>query len=400
MDSSKPVLILGQGITGRSFINFFNTLKKPFITFDTRVKEQSFHLEEYQKFNMVSEDEINLNNIDFIACSPGFDLTHKLIKTAKEKKIDIKSDIQIFLEKNKSKAILITGTNGKSTVCSWLELIFLKKNIDSLAIGNIGKPVLDFIETKKDFFILEVSSFHLDISELPESEVAVLLNITPDHLDRHKDFESYVKVKNKILKKSKISIANEKFKELITKSDYFFEGDGSPKNQNLNAVKKIFSTLKINYTEKEILSCYPQLPHRMEEFHILENGISFIDDSKATNISSSLEGLKNIELSKKIIVICGGETKNQNFKKFCHYLNNRAEYIYFLGESSEFLKQHLDASKSKQVKNLEVAVSYALSKIKKDTILILSPGCSSLDMFSSFSERGNVFKDLVLNAEL
>ena len=138
----------------------------------------------------------------------------------------------------------------------------------------------------------------------------------------------------------------------------------------------------------------------MEEFHILENGISFIDDSKATNISSSLEGLKNIELSKKIIVICGGETKNQNFEKFCHYLNNRAEYIYFLGESSEFLKQHLDASKSKQVKNLEVAVSYALSKIKKDTILILSPGCSSLDMFSSFSERGNKFKELVLNAEL
>jgi UDP-N-acetylmuramoylalanine--D-glutamate ligase len=138
----------------------------------------------------------------------------------------------------------------------------------------------------------------------------------------------------------------------------------------------------------------------MELFHQLHENITFIDDSKATNVASSLEGLKSIDESKSLIVICGGRSKNQDFKNFTDYLNKRAKQIYFFGESTKILKELFDSSKSQAVSNLEEAVHSALKIIESDAVLILSPACSSLDMFESFEERGKKFKDLVLNAKI
>ena len=400
MNLPKPVLILGQGITGESFRQYFSKKKQPFITYDTRVKKKDFNLKKNLDFNFTVEEEIDFSNLKFIACSPGFDLDHNIIKTAKEKKIEIKSDINIFLEENTSKKILISGTNGKSTVCLWLEKLFNYKNLDTLAIGNIGRPVLEFIEEKKDFFVVEVSSFHLDIAPLPNYKLSVLLNISPDHIDRHGSFNDYAKIKKKICESSKISIVNENLKEFVPQADYFFSNKGSVKDQNFNAIKEICSRLNLNFLEKDIFSCFAQLPHRMELFHQLRENITFIDDSKATNVASSLEGLKSIDEAKSLIVICGGRSKNQDFKIFTDYLNKRAEKIYFFGESIKILKELLDSSKSQAVSNLEEAVHSALKIIESDTVLILSPACSSLDMFESFEERGKKFKDLVLNAKV
>ena len=400
MNSSKPVLILGKGITGESFRDYFSKIKQPFITFDTRVKKESFNLKKNLNFNFITEEEIDFNNLKFIACSPGFDLNHNIIKTAKEKNIEIKSDINIFLEENTSKKILISGTNGKSTVCSWLEKLFNYQHLDTLAIGNIGRPVLEFVEEKKDFFVLEVSSFHLDIAPLPKFKLSVLLNITPDHIDRHGSFNEYAKIKKKICNSSEISIVNENLKEFIPQADYFFSNKGSIKDQNYNAIKEICSCLNLNFLEKDILNCFAQLPHRMELFHQLDENITFIDDSKATNVASSLEGLKSVDESKSLIVICGGRSKDQDFKSFTDYLNKRAKKIYYFGESTKILKKLLDSSKSQEVSNLEEAVHSALKIIESDTVMILSPACSSLDMFESFEERGKKFKDLVLNAKI
>ena len=306
MDSSKPVLILGKGITGESFRKYFSSNNQPFITFDTRIEKKDFNLNENKDFNLVCADEIDFKNIKFIACSPGFDLDHEIIINAKQQNIEIKSDIGIFIDANPSKKILVSGTNGKSTVCSWLEKLFNFKNLDTSAIGNIGKPVLDYVLEKKDFFVLEVSSFHLDIAPLPDFEISVLLNISPDHIDRHKSFDNYIKAKDKLNHNSKISIVNKNLKKYIPHADYFFDCEGSVKKQNLLAISKVCSALNLSYSEEEILSCFPQLPHRMENFHNLDGDIVFIDDSKATNVSSALEGLKSIDQSKSLIVICGG----------------------------------------------------------------------------------------------
>ena len=400
MNSSKPILILGKGITGQSFRKYFFKKKVPFFTFDTRVKQEEFKSKEYKEFNFITEKEIDFNNLKFIACSPGFDLNHRIIKEARRHNIQIKSDISIFIEENSSKKILVSGTNGKSTVCSWLEKLFNFKNLDVLALGNIGKPVLDYIEEKKDFFIIEVSSFHLEIESLPSFKLSVLLNITPDHLDRHKNLSNYIAIKNKLNDSSEISIANENLKKVISHADYFFSCKGNVRNQNLNAIKTICSCLEYDFSDEEIISCFAQLPHRMETFHYLDENISFIDDSKATNVASSLEGLKSIDESKSLIVICGGRSKNQDFEEYTNFLNQYAANIIYFGESSTALKELLDPSKSHQVEDLQKAVNSALKLVKNDSVVILSPACSSLDMFKSFSERGKKFKDLVLNAKI
>ena len=399
MNSSKPVLILGKGITGESFRKYFSNKKQPFFTYDTRVKKEAFNSKKNLDFNFIAEEAIDFSNLKFIACSPGFDLNHNIIKTAKEKNIEIKSDINIFLGENTSKKILISGTNGKSTVCTWLEKLFNFKNVNTLAIGNIGRPVLEFIEEKKDFFIVEVSSFHLDITPLPNFKLSVLLNITPDHIDRHGSFDNYARIKKKINDNSEISIVNENLKEFIPQADYFFSDQGSIKNQNFNVIKEICSSLNLNFSDEEIFSCFSQLPHRMELFHQLDGNITFIDDSKATNVDSSLKGLKSIDKSKSLIVICGGRSKNQDFRNFTRFLNKHAEKTFYFGESIKIFQKLLDPSKSQEVSNLEEAVYSALKIIKSDAVLILSPACSSLDMFESFEERGKKFKDLVLNAK-
>ena len=400
MNSSKPILILGKGITGESFRKYFSSNNYPFITYDTRIEKKDFNLNENKDFNFVCEDEIDFKNIKFIACSPGFNLDHEIIRNAKQQNIQIKSDISIFIDANPSKKILVSGTNGKSTVCSWLEKLFNFKNLDTSAIGNIGNPVLDYVLEKKDFFVIEVSSFHLDIAPLPKFEISVLLNITPDHLDRHKSFDNYIKVKDKLNHNSKISIINKNLKKYIPHADYFFDCEGSVKKQNLLAISKVCSALNLSYSEEEILSCFPQLPHRMENFYNLDGDIFFINDSKATNVASALEGLKSVDQSKSLIVICGGRSKNQDLKDFTNFLNHRATNIFYFGESIKTFKKLLDESKALPVKNLDEAVDSAFKILKKNTVMILSPACSSLDMFESFEERGKKFKDLVLNAKI
>ena len=137
----------------------------------------------------------------------------------------------------------------------------------------------------------------------------------------------------------------------------------------------------------------------MENFHNLDGDIVFIDDSKATNVSSALEGLKSIDQSKSLIVICGGRSKNQDLKDFTNFLNHRATNIFYFGESIKTFKKLLDRSKAQPVNNLDEAVDSAFKVLKKNTVMILSPACSSLDMFESFEERGKKFKDLVLNVK-
>ena len=124
MNSSKPVLILGKGITGESFENTFRRIINPLLLMILELKKKDFNLNENKDFNFVCADEIDFKNIKFIACSPGFDLDHEIIRNAKQQNIEIKSDIGIFIDANPSKKILVSGTNGKSTVCSWLEKLF------------------------------------------------------------------------------------------------------------------------------------------------------------------------------------------------------------------------------------------------------------------------------------
>ena len=249
----KYVLILGAGQTGLSATNFLKT--KNFKIFDTRnfidlpenIKN-NFQIKE----NLISEDGINIKLIDYVICSPGFDLSHQIIKKLKDKNIRIKSDIEVFIENNDSKTILVSGTNGKTTVSLLLEKFISLKGYSSKAIGNIGRPALDYVHIKKDYFVIEVSSFHLEISDNLKSDLSILLNISEDHLDRHKTFDNYKNIKNSIFNNSKISIGNKDDENIRKDLTNYFDGNINLDIANLNAVKATLDNIGINYSLRSL----------------------------------------------------------------------------------------------------------------------------------------------------
>jgi UDP-N-acetylmuramoylalanine--D-glutamate ligase len=188
-----------------------------------------------------------------------------------------------------------------------LEQILNKNGFKAKAIGNIGLPVLDYIEESLSFSLIEVSSFHLEISNNLKCDIAAILNITEDHLDYHKSFKNYLKTKNSIFTKAKIKIGNEINKNDIFNADIFFSSKNlGIEEQNLNAVDAILTSLNLNINLENFLGNYLKLDHRFEIFHQDKKGRTYINDSKATNIGAAKEAQKN---SEKLISYAGEEGK-------------------------------------------------------------------------------------------
>ena len=243
--------------------------------------------------NLILENELDFKLISYAICSPGFDLSHGLVKKLLKNKIDIKSDIEIFLENNNSDVILVSGTNGKTTVSLLLEKFISLKGLSVKAIGNLGRPVLDYVNFDKDYFVIEISSFHLEISNNLKSKLSLLLNISVDHLDRHETFENYIKIKNSIFNNSQISIGNKEDINIKKGLTDYFEGDSDIDIQNLNAVQKALDHLSINYSFKELEGKKFKPNHRMEEFYRDNLDRIFFNDSKATNCGATIAAINS-----------------------------------------------------------------------------------------------------------
>ena len=394
----KFVLILGAGQTGLSAINYLN--KKNFKIFDTRnfnnlpenIKNNPL-IEE----NLISEDSINIKLIDYVICSPGFDLTHQLIKKLNEQNISIKSDIEVFIENTDSKIILVTGTNGKTTVSLLLEKFISLKGLSSKAIGNIGNPVLNFVDTHKDYFVIEVSSFHLDISDNLKSDLSILLNISEDHLDRHKSFENYKDIKNSIFNNSKISIGNKDDENIKKGLTEYFNGDTNIDTTNLNAVKVVLDNIGINFSFEELEKHKFKPEHRMEIFYKDKLNRVFINDSKATNCGATLAAINSLKGEKKIFLICGGQSKGADFSKLAEEIKKNCYGVIIYGEDKNLIFDELSDFNKLTTDSFEEAISLCLKVSKPDSKVLFSPACASFDMFKNFEDRGNKFKELILN---
>ena len=396
----ESVLILGTGLTGRSVARYLKD-KFLFNFFDTRTKEELSQIFiDNQEFleNLKPYDQIDLNNYSRVICSPGFDIKHKIYQNIIRKKIPIETDIEIFTKKHDSKKILITGTNGKSSVCSMLEKILTSNGFKAKAIGNIGLPVLDCIEESLDYSLIEVSSFHLKISNNLHCDVATILNITEDHLDYHETFEDYLKTKNSIFKKAKVKIGNEANKHVITDVDIFFTTQNLEiEEQNLNAINAILKSLNLEIDSRNSLENYSKLEHRFEIFHKDKKGRIFINDSKATNIGAAKEAVKSAKKLGEVSVLCGGRGKGVDFKEFSNFLSINCKNIILFGEDKDQIKRNISKEKLFEAKDLIEATEIAKKITLSDEVILLSPACSSFDAFPSYEERGNIFKETVLN---
>jgi len=422
---NKKIAVYGMGLTGCSAAKTLKKLGAKIFCWDDDAKTR----EKIKNLNLpIDKFWLNQNFIDNIVISPGIDINKCKIKNYLKKNLNkVITDLDLFFDLNKDCLIIsITGTNGKSTTCKIIEKILKTAKYKVKTVGNIGNPILSPKKiNKKYIFILEVSSYQLQYSKLFCSKHAAILNISPDHLERHKNIKNYIKVKSRIfyaqnssdysyinlankysksiinifkkkkLKSRLIPIDQSGYKLLIKKvNNKFFKSKGNI--ENMAFAYRIAKKLKIN--DKIIikgLNKFKGLPHR-QEIVFSNKKILCINDSKATSFDACLQSLLNY---KKIYWIVGGLPKHQD-----HFLlknvKKRIVKAYIIGKNALFFKKQIGKSIPFSVSyNMQHAINNIYKDLKfnehsKQTIL-LSPAAASFDQFDNFENRGNHFKDLV-----
>jgi len=416
----KKILIYGLGKSGISSYKFLNNKARVYL-FDDFSKKKFIH-QQNQKIRNIKE--ISKIKFDRIIISPGIDVLNcKLSKFLKKNDSKIYTDLDIFYSFYKNTSITITGTNGKSTTSKILHEVLLDQNYDCRLIGNIGNPALSEKKiTKNTIFVIEASSYQLDYSKLFTSKYSAILNISPDHIERHKSLKNYVNAKFKLLNyQSKESISfvkkddllinkklkSKKYNPKIIKVDLkkankvikhlknkYFVSAGNL--ENLSFVLKISETLNLNSKKLiKTLNRFKGLKYRQQIIYENKNLI-IINDSKSTSFASSENLLKNL---KNVYWILGGIPKKGDqlnlSKKNC---KNFKTFIFgnYYKEFKKNIKNKITVKHSKYLKDILKEIFFDLKdkKIKK-SIIFFSPAGASFDSFKNFEDRGKYFNQLI-----
>lgn len=376
---------------------------------------------------------------EIIVVSPGVEDTSPAIKWANGFNIPIISEMELGYKYCKGRIIGITGTNGKSTVTTLIGKILKEGGLDTVVCGNIGNSLCGEIgRVKKDtWVVLEVSSFQLERITDFRPHISIILNITDDHLDRYGKFEDYFNEKMKIFKNQKegdFLILNSDAKELKglekkTKSRVFYYSrlnkttgaylNGSNIVCNFDGrEKELCATddirLKGLHNVENVIVCglagsiagvgpesirnsvrkFSGLSHRFETVATID-GVEYIDDSKGTTVDSTYRALESCR--SPVILIAGGKDKNSDYTVIRELVKNKVKHLVLIGEARKRIKESLGTVvETKEAATLQDAVSLARSLAKKDYLVLLSPMCSSFDMFKDYKERGEIFKKSVL----
>ena len=411
---NKKILIYGLGKSGLATFKF---LKK---------KSKVFLYDDYQKKfkNLISYKDLKKIKIDLIIISPGIDINNcKLSNFLKKNSKKIYTDLDIFFSFFKNDCITVTGTNGKSTTCQLLYEILLHQKFHVKLVGNIGKPILSLNKVKpKTIFIIEASSYQLEYSRIFKSKFAAILNISPDHIERHKTVERYISAKFKLLKhqskqslcfvkkndklikkglkitkiKSKIiKVDTYKYHKFLNhqKNEYFLT---EANKENLSFVLAIAEKLKLN---KQLLfnsiKKFKGLKYRQQIVYKTLN-LTIINDSKSTSFSSSIGILKT---NPNIYWLLGGVyKKGDKFELSRKYYKNIKAFVF--GKKRNFFNNQLKGKINvENFNNLKDAFKKVLTLTKKQKLdkktILFSPSAASFDSFSNFEERGQYFNKLI-----
>ena len=408
---NKRILIYGLGKSGLSSFNF---LKK---------KNEIYSYDDYKK-NLISFIQIKKIQFDAIILSPGIDVNKcKLSKFLKKNSNIIYTDLDIFYSFYDNHCITITGTNGKSTTCQLFYDVLKKQKIDVKLAGNIGYPILSIKSFgKKTIFIIEASSYQLEYSQLFKSKYAAILNISPDHLERHQTIQKYITAKFKLIQnqnknslafinkndtqiiskikkikyKSKLIKVNTRIKNNIInefKNENFLSGSNI---ENLSFVISLSKILKIK--KKNLVKTvrnFRGLKYR-QQIMLKNKDLLIINDSKSTSYSSSIEILKD---KKNIYWLIGGiPKKGDKFNLPKNYYKNIKGYIFGQNQR-KFLLDLKKKIKLKRFSNLKKAWTVLSNDIKTDKqmgkTILFSPAAASFDNFKNFEDRGKYFNKLI-----
>ena len=410
----KKILIYGLGKSG---ISTFKFLKK---------RADVYLFDDNQKTNLkiITINQVIKTKFHRIIISPGINISNCKLSKFLNKNLDkIYTDLDVFYSFYKNTSIAITGTNGKSTTAKILFDILIDQKKDVRLIGNIGNPALSEKKiSKKTFFVIEVSSYQLEYSKIFSAKYAVILNISTDHIERHKNLTNYVNAKFKLLdsqnnksfafvkKNDQLinkKIRKNKFKPKIYKVDTlkmnklsnqlnnkYFISDGN--KENLSFILKIASNLKLNKTKLfKTLNNFKGLKYRQQIIFDNKN-LTIINDSKSTSFASSESILKNFN---DIYWILGGiPKKGDKFKLSKKKCKNFKVFIFgnYHKQFDRILKNKIKIKKLKNLKETLKKIFFEIKKqkIKKNTIFF-SPAGASFDSFKNFEDRGKYFNQLI-----
>jgi len=347
-----------------------------------------------------------IKNRDFMVVSPGVPNNALPIVWAEQFNIPVMSEIEFAWLLCPGHVIAVTGTNGKTTVTTLIGKLLEAAGKNVFICGNIGNPFSEEVAKIEagDFVSLEVSSFQLEKIITFKPKIAVMLNFNCNHLDRHKDIAEYLGAKKRIFMNQDNSdylvlnyddpVVRDFGKEAKAQIIYFAEREGL--NPNQSAVLAVASILGINSELCfKVFREFQGIEHRLE-FIAEINNVKFINDSKATTADSTIWALKNIP--EPIILIAGGKHKGIDYRVIRDLARERVKEAVLIGEAAGKIEDALkDLLSIQRAVTLEEAVQKAFSKASPGDCVLLSPMCSSFDMFQNFEERGKVFKETVFN---
>ncbi len=443
----KGVLIIGLGKSGFAAAKLASRHDIP-----VYVTEQNRHRGNESKFKKLKKLDIPFEekNTDkfFPKCnlaviSPGINPKNEYIqKVKKNMKIISELEFAYMFKKNYQKIIGITGTNGKSTTTTIIYELLKEDNKNVALTGNIGYPISDYIDKDYKYLVCEISSYQLEKIEDFKSDVAVLLNVTPDHLNRYDyDFEKYFRAKKRIFENSNnetLTVLNAEQNILlelgetleqpvyyfdlsnpVKKGAYIFNGKMVFREENKleeivdltdikikgihnmeNMLASICATYNIVENKnvyKSVFSKFESLEHRLEEVKKID-GILFINDSKATNIESTEKALKSFEDKKINLILGGDDSKKSDFSMLYPLIKSNCKNVILLGETTIRLKNDLKDYDINlhTVETMNEAVDTAYKISQRGDIVLLSPAAASFDMYDNFEHRGNTFKECIM----
>ena len=440
----KHYLVVGLGKTGHSIARYSQDLGASFELFDTRSSPEllaSFR-QEFPNITLYLEQlpDKALEHVSAIILSPGLSLDLPFIQKAQTLEIPIYGDIECLARALSVPMIGITGTNGKSTVTTLVGLMTQAFGLKTAVAGNIGTPVLELLADHHvyDLWVLELSSFQLDLTESLKPFAATILNITPDHLDRHHSMEAYIDAKQSIyhqanhliynrddaLTKPRISCDPSKLISfglnepepghwgIRVQGDQTVLSFGStalmPVSQmkikgqhnwaNALAACALAHTLGVSFScMQQVLETFSGLAHRSQWVRSI-NGVDWINDSKGTNVGATQSAISGIgeSISGKIVLIAGGQGKGADFNLLREPVGKYVRSIVLLGVDADKLHAALhDMVDISHVDSLDQAVKAAQELAYPGDVVLLSPACASLDMFRDFNHRGQEFQNLV-----
>jgi UDP-N-acetylmuramoylalanine--D-glutamate ligase len=433
--------IIGLGATGLSCARYLEQKHIPFVMMDTRSSPPN--LAEFQKFfphiplSLGKLEDDLLDKVSNIIISPGVSLQHPAIARQLARGVPVIGDIELFTLNVQAPVIAITGTNAKSTVTTLVGEMAASSGVKVQVGGNVGTPVLDLTTTETELFVLELSSFQLETTFSLAPEVATVLNVTPDHMDRYATVEAYCAAKQHIYSNCQIAVSNRDDPltdcgERYHKQKFSFTLN-EPRENEFGLLKKnnemylaFENELLLSARELPILGRHYQanalaalaighgyglpfepmlqtlvrfkgLPHRCQLVRE-RHGVYWYNDSKGTNVGAALaaiEGLGGV-IEGKLILIAGGVGKNADFSPLVMPIEKYVKSVVLIGDAALILAAVIgDRVEVNFAKSMEEAVAVADKIAVKGDSVLLSPACASLDMFNNFEHRGEVFTRIV-----